>query len=73
MLTMQTQTPIGDRIRSHMRDRRITQDQLAALLNLTRQSVSLRLLGRVEWRISELTAIATHLGIPLSDLLGDAA
>lgn len=50
-----------------------TQEDIAEVLGITRQGVSQRLLGRVEFRVSELQKIADYLGIPVSALLGEKA
>lgn len=70
---MQTQTHIADRVRHHMRQRGLTQLDLAVTLGLTRQSISNRLLGRVEWKVSELQAIAPLLAVDLNALIDGTA
>lgn len=48
-----------------------TQADISELLGITRQGVSQRLLGRIDFRVAELQKIATYLDIPVSELLGE--
>jgi transcriptional regulator with XRE-family HTH domain len=49
-----------------------TQGDIAELLNITRQGVSQRLLGRVDFRVGELQRIADYLAVPVADLISEA-
>lgn len=57
-------------IRAEMARQNKTQADLAELLGVTRQSVSRRMVGQVDFGISELTTIAEFLDVPIADLLG---
>ena len=47
----------------------VTQAGLARLLHTSRSAVSLRYMGRVQWRIDELERVAWYLNLPVTDLL----
>jgi transcriptional regulator with XRE-family HTH domain len=47
--------------------------EVAACLGVSRQNVAQRLNGRVDFRVSELVAIASLLDIPAAALLAEAA
>jgi transcriptional regulator with XRE-family HTH domain len=66
-----TQSHVPDNVRAEIARRKKRQEDIAELLNLPRQAVSQRLLGRVDFRISELQAIADFLGVVISVLLAD--
>lgn len=63
------QTDLSANIRAELARRGKSQGDLAELLGITRQGVSQRLLGRVDWRISELQAIAAMLGTTVGQLV----
>lgn len=66
------QTHVAANVRAEIARRKGTkQEDLADLLGITRQAVSRRLLGRVDFRVAELQAIADYFGIPISTLLDD--
>ena len=67
------QSHVAANVRAEMARRRKRQEDIAELLSLTRQGVSQRLLGRVDFRIGELQAIADYLSVPISVLLTDNA
>ena len=67
------QTTLIANIRAEMARNGKTQTDLAQLLGITRQSVSQRMLGRVDFRVSEVQAIATSLNVTVADLIGEAA
>lgn len=48
-----------------------TQDDIAELLNLSRQAISRRMLGHIQFRVDELQKIAELLNVSVSDLLGE--
>lgn len=56
-----------------MARRRKSQADIADLLGITRQGVSQRLLGRVDFRLSEVQQIATFLEVSVADLIGGEA
>jgi len=67
-----TTTPsaeVGKKIRAAMAYAGISQTELAKHLGTNQASVSARLRGRTPFNINELTAIAQHLNMPLSDLM----
>ena len=46
----------------------VTQAGLARLLHTSRSAVSLRYMGKVQWRIDELERVAWYLNLPVTDL-----
>lgn len=62
---------VSGKIRAAMARKRIRQADVAEALGLTQVSVSDRLNGRREWRLSELRAVARLLGVPLSVLVAE--
>ncbi len=54
---------LNSTIRAEMARRRVRQATIAKLLGLSPASVSARLGGYAEWRVSELQTVASHLGI----------
>lgn len=60
-------------IREAMASKGLTQTALAERLGLTQPAVSARLSGRTPITVDELTVIAAVLGVPVTDLLKDAA
>jgi len=49
------------------------QKDIAELLGFHPSMITKRMRGDVEWRLSELQAIAAHLGVPVSALLDEPA
>jgi transcriptional regulator with XRE-family HTH domain len=64
---------VGQRIREIRRRRGISQDQLARRVSLTFQQVQKYELGTNRVSASRLVHIASALGVPASDLLGEHA
>lgn len=62
---------VAANIRAEIARRGKNQVDVAEALGITRQAVSNRLLGRVEFRVSEVQAIADYLGVPASVLVDD--
>lgn len=60
-------------LRAEMARRGIRQTDLAEVLGMSQASLSNRLAGKAEWKLSELQVIAQHMGIPLTRLLEDEA
>lgn len=60
-------------IRAEMAARGVTQADLAATLNIPQSQVSARLRGAIDWRLSELYAVADRLGVTLADLIANKA
>ena len=46
----------------------VAQAGLARLLHTSRSAVSLRYMGKVQWRIDELERVAWYLNLPVTDL-----
>lgn len=64
---------VAAEVRAAMARRNCTQAELAAALNLSQPSVSVRLTGQQPWTVDELAAAARYLGTSLADLVADAA
>ncbi|HEY8664636.1 MAG TPA: helix-turn-helix transcriptional regulator [Propionibacteriaceae bacterium] len=64
-----TPHPVARNVRAEMSRRRITQAVVARHLNLSQSSVSLRLTGSAEFKVSELQAVAELLGVSTASLL----
>lgn len=67
------QTNLAANIRAELARNGKTQTQLADHLGITRQALSQRLLGRIDFRMGEVTATATFLGTTISALVGEVA
>lgn len=67
------QTNLAANIRAELARNRKTQSDLADHLGITRQALSQRLLGRVDFRMGEVTAAATFLGTTIATLVGEVA
>lgn len=65
------QPHIRANIRAEAARRGKTQLDLANALDVSRQAISQRLLGRIDFRIDELQTLADFLDVPLADLLDD--
>ncbi|MEE3066541.1 MAG: helix-turn-helix transcriptional regulator [Actinomycetota bacterium] len=66
------QSHVARNVRAELARRGKTQEDIAGLLGFTRQAVSRRFLGRVEFRVNELQAIAEYLDVPMSALVDPA-
>ncbi|WP_082371094.1 helix-turn-helix domain-containing protein [Mycolicibacterium mucogenicum] len=64
---------LATRLRQFMKDTGTTQNQAAAALHMSQSAFSRRYLGHVELRASEVAALASLLGIEVTDLYGDSA
>lgn len=53
-------------IRETMRTKKVSQADIAYMLNLTQASVSNKLSGKTEWTVWELMNVFEYLGIQLS-------
>ncbi|WP_165692431.1 helix-turn-helix transcriptional regulator [Mycobacteroides abscessus] len=67
------QSHVADNVRAEAARRGKNQGDLAQLLGISRQGVSQRLLGRIEFRVGELQAIAAFLNVPIATLVPDQA
>ena len=61
-----TATTIAANVRAEVARTRTSQANLAAILNLSQSSVSMRLRGATPFSAHELATIATHLGVPVT-------
>lgn len=68
-----TAQAVGDNVRAAMHARRVDQAAVARVIGKTQPSISDRLTGKTEFRVSELQAIAAFLEVPLEQLLAPAA
>jgi transcriptional regulator with XRE-family HTH domain len=68
-----TQTNVAANVRAELARRRISQTTVAQRLGVSRQNVAQRLNGRVDFRVSELVAIAALLDVPVTALLDTTA
>lgn len=59
----------GERVRQAMIRARVRQNDVAAVLGISQAQVSQRLAGNVDFSVTELAAIARHLGVPMVDLI----
>jgi len=66
-----TQTNVAANVRAELARKRISQTKVAEHLNVSRQNVAQRLNGKVDFRVSELIAIAGLLDIPVAALVAD--
>ncbi len=66
---MQSHVPAN--VRAELARHRKRQEDIAELLGLTRQALSRRLLGYVDFRIAELQAIADYLEVPIATLVAE--
>lgn len=63
---------IAATVRAEAARRKITQTAIGAHLGLTQPGISRRMLGRVPFSAAELAAVADLLGLPVSELVGEA-
>ena len=61
-----TATTIAANVRAEVARTRTSQTALAAILNLSQSSISMRLRGATPFSAHELATIATHLGVPVT-------
>lgn len=64
-------TSIADKVRGVQSEKRATQEQMAAVLGITRQSVSLRMGGKVAWGAHELFRLSVAWGAPITRFYPD--
>lgn len=62
---------IAMRLGNHMKDQKVSQTVVAAHLHMSQAALSRRLLGRVEFRPSEVEAVAALMGVPVADLVAE--
>ena len=56
-----------------MATERRTQADLAEVLGVSQPQAGARLRGEVAWSVDEIAAVARWLGVPVADLVRDAA
>lgn len=66
------QSHVADNVRAELARQGKRQVDIAEQLGFTRQALSKRLHGHVDFRVAELHAIAELLGIPISKLVNDS-
>lgn len=62
---------VHTRIQEHLHRSGITQSQAAVGLHMSQSAFSRRYLGYVEFRASEIEALAALLGVEISELVGE--
>ncbi|WP_213452855.1 helix-turn-helix domain-containing protein [Rhizomonospora bruguierae] len=60
---------IAAELRAEMGRQRVTQAKLADVLGVSQPQVSDRMLGTVDWRVTELIQVAEFLGVPVTRFL----
>ncbi|WP_329564646.1 helix-turn-helix transcriptional regulator [Kitasatospora sp. NBC_01266] len=66
---MRIRREVGDRIRRMRRDRHLSQEKLAEMTGVDRQTIGFYELGRTSPTLDQLVAISRALGVPLVNLL----
>lgn len=69
----ETMTAIADRVRGIAAEKRYTQRRIAAVLGLSRSSVTERLNGRVSFSAAELYVLANEMGVPVTRFFPEVA
>lgn len=59
----------NDWVRSELKLRHDNQGNLARYLNLSRSSLTLRLLGKVEWTFKEVLNTAEYFGVDIAEII----
>lgn len=70
---MTTQDSITTTVRVAMSLRRESQEQLAAVLGVTRSAVSAKLNGHARWSLDDVDRLAEHYGLAPEQLLSPSA
>ena len=68
-MTRSRSDQVAAEVRAETARQRLSQGKLAEKLDMSESSVSLRLSGRIEFKISELLAFAEVLGVPVTQFL----
>lgn len=63
--------PPSANLRGELARADLSQVAVADLLGLSQGQVSLRINGKVPWRVVELQKIARHLNVPVADLIDE--
>lgn len=56
------------KLRGLIKEKGMTESELAMKINLSPSSISCRLSGKVEWTLPEMRAVCDVLEIPISDI-----
>lgn len=56
------------KLRGLIKEKGMTESELAMKINLSPSSISCRLSGKVEWSLPEMRAVCDVLEIPISDI-----
>jgi transcriptional regulator with XRE-family HTH domain len=67
-----TSTTLAATVRAELARAGKTQTELAAHLGIGQPQVSMRIRGEIDWRVSELAAVANFLNIPITSLITPA-
>lgn len=67
-----TEKVLPERVAEAMRERNMTQAQVAELLGIPQQKVSDRLLGRTRFNVADLATLANHFQCTPGELLAEA-
>lgn len=59
----------NDWVRGELKTRHDNQGNLAQYLNLSRSSLTLRLLGKVEWTFKEVLNTAEYFGVDIAEII----
>ena len=59
----------NDWVRGELKRRHQTQNSLAEYLNISRSSLTLRLLGQVEWSFLEVLNTMEYFGVDIAEIL----
>jgi len=64
-----SETMLVERVGESMRRHKITQAQLGEILGLPQQQISARMLGKVNFSVSDLVAMSNHFNCTPGELL----
>ena len=64
---------VVSKVRGAAAERRVSQADLAEVLNLSRMAISRRFTGKSVFAPEELVAIADHLNVPVATFFGEVA
>jgi transcriptional regulator with XRE-family HTH domain len=67
-----TSQRVAANVRAEMARKGCSQSALAEKIGRDQHFISRRVLGKVEFTVDELTHVSAALGVPLSDLIGEA-
>ncbi len=72
-MAIQTNADVADRVRGIAAQNRTTQQQIAAVLNLSEMAVSRRVNGVTPFTPEELILLSRHFGVPAGYFFGEVA